>query len=209
MKKIISALLVISLISTSSNFAIFSEERVVYASSESTNESKNEVSNQSLEVNEIQNVQSVSPLEKELEVEALALPNKPFLPFWLSWNLKAVGGAVIAELVHDTYSAAVSAIRDIKTGGTTEVQHEMYDVKMYGDRFNATLSSNKVGDGMANNNTRVQTLQRALGARGYATTVDGVWGPNTKQQVRNFQASKGLQADGVVGPLTWYALQRK
>ena len=39
-----------------------------------------------------------------------------------------------------------------------------------------------------------------------AVTVDGVFGSDTKSAVVNFQKSKGLSADGVVGPNTWAAL---
>lgn len=38
------------------------------------------------------------------------------------------------------------------------------------------------------------------------TDADGVFGPNTKQAVINYQSSKGLSADGVVGQNTWRKL---
>lgn len=47
----------------------------------------------------------------------------------------------------------------------------------------------------------VQEIQKALGI-----TVDGVFGPLTKQAVVNFQMAHGLTPDGIVGPLTWAAL---
>lgn len=38
------------------------------------------------------------------------------------------------------------------------------------------------------------------------TSADGVFGPNTKQAVKNYQASRGLSTDGIVGQNTWRKL---
>jgi peptidoglycan hydrolase-like protein with peptidoglycan-binding domain len=50
---------------------------------------------------------------------------------------------------------------------------------------------------------QVALLQRALGG----IKVDGVFGPETEQAVRSFQASSGLAVDGVVGANTSAALR--
>jgi hypothetical protein len=52
----------------------------------------------------------------------------------------------------------------------------------------------------------VKTLQYLLRARGHSVAVDGVFGPQTEAAVKAFQGSKGLTADGIVGPVTWPAL---
>jgi peptidoglycan hydrolase-like protein with peptidoglycan-binding domain len=50
----------------------------------------------------------------------------------------------------------------------------------------------------------VRPLQQLLQARGYNNVaVDGVFGPVTEAAVKDFQQSKGLAADGIMGPQTW------
>ncbi|MFG2924876.1 glycoside hydrolase domain-containing protein [Streptomyces sp. NPDC048305] len=54
----------------------------------------------------------------------------------------------------------------------------------------------------------VSRLQRALtAALGRTVSVDGVFGAGTEQAVRDYQSSRGLGSDGVVGAATWGALQ--
>src|SRR5947209_15376216 len=52
----------------------------------------------------------------------------------------------------------------------------------------------------------VKTVQYLVTAHGHSTGVDGIFGPSTKAAVEAFQSSRGLSADGIVGPHTWPAL---
>ena len=49
-------------------------------------------------------------------------------------------------------------------------------------------------------------LQQALSNNNFSVAIDGAFGPGTETAVRHFQASKGLEADGIVGPSTWSKL---
>jgi peptidoglycan hydrolase-like protein with peptidoglycan-binding domain len=49
---------------------------------------------------------------------------------------------------------------------------------------------------------QVQLLQAALGG----IKVDGIFGPETEEAVRSFQATRGLTVDGIAGPQTFAAL---
>lgn len=52
--------------------------------------------------------------------------------------------------------------------------------------------------------SNVQYLQRKLLSKLYPITLlDGIWGNETDNAVRQFQQENNLTADGIVGPLTW------
>lgn len=53
----------------------------------------------------------------------------------------------------------------------------------------------------------VKQLQRDLKKLGYYnSSIDGIFGPKTRQAVMAFQADQDLAVDGVVGPYTYFAL---
>lgn len=57
-----------------------------------------------------------------------------------------------------------------------------------------------------NKGADVEAIQYLLVHAGQSLSIDGDFGSGTDTAVRNFQASKGLSADGRVGPNTWAAL---
>lgn len=52
----------------------------------------------------------------------------------------------------------------------------------------------------------VKLLQELLNSYGYSLKVDGYFGIRTDAAVKQFQKSRGLVADGIVGAKTWNAL---
>ena len=56
--------------------------------------------------------------------------------------------------------------------------------------------------------TYVLIAQDDLNTLGYKTGgLDGIFGGRTEEAVRNYQRSRGLAADGIVGCNTWRSLQ--
>jgi peptidoglycan hydrolase-like protein with peptidoglycan-binding domain len=52
----------------------------------------------------------------------------------------------------------------------------------------------------------IRALQYLLRSHGFTVKVDGKFGQQTRRQVANFQQSRRLKVDGVVGAQTWRAL---
>jgi hypothetical protein len=53
----------------------------------------------------------------------------------------------------------------------------------------------------------VLEVQTLLQGRGYAVGIDGIYGTQTAEAVRDFQRDNGLDTDAVVGPATWEKLR--
>jgi subtilisin family serine protease len=51
----------------------------------------------------------------------------------------------------------------------------------------------------------VEQWQTRMVQRGFPLVVDGKYGPKSKEACQQFQAQRGLQVDGIVGPITWAA----
>lgn len=52
----------------------------------------------------------------------------------------------------------------------------------------------------------VTQIQSRLSSLGYAVSVDGDFGPATTAAIKTFQTDRGLEADGLVGAMTYKAL---
>src|SRR3989344_1222702 len=103
-----------------------------------------------------------------------------------------LGGMMAAVLV---VAGVASAQMTTSTTSTTTT------VVASGYTYSGVMKQGMSGPG-------ISTLQAALNEVNFGTTivVDGKFGPATLAAVIKFQASKGLVADGVVGPITGAAL---
>lgn len=52
----------------------------------------------------------------------------------------------------------------------------------------------------------VRRLQTLLNKNGYQLSVDGIFGPKTREAVMEFQRRANLSTDGIAGPQTWKSL---
>lgn len=60
-------------------------------------------------------------------------------------------------------------------------------------------------DGVPTIGSDVKVWQRQMRTRGWSIVVDGVYGSKSRQACALFQGEHGLEADGVVGLITWRA----
>lgn len=54
-----------------------------------------------------------------------------------------------------------------------------------------------------NDDDKFRPWQAQMSARGWTIAVDGLYGPQTEDVCRSFQAEKGLAVDGLIGVQTW------
>lgn len=71
----------------------------------------------------------------------------------------------------------------------------------------ANVNANANVNGMAaTDSTQVQSVQASLRDEGYAVSVDGVWGPQTAEALRQFQTANNLSPTGEIDSETLSAL---
>ncbi len=68
-----------------------------------------------------------------------------------------------------------------------------------GDPTGVSWPISRAGD----SGERVRSVQYLLNEHGDSIMVDGIFGPNTEDAVRNFQSGVGAAVDGIVGNQTW------
>ena len=112
-------------------------------------------------------------------------------------------------LTMDGFRAAVTKA----LGGTASAATTPTTTTTTAKTETATLKANYLGKSGYNNvAVQVKTVQRLLNALGYkgkdgkALAVDGDFGVNTEYAVIAFQKAKKVDADGVVGVVTWRLL---
>lgn len=103
--------------------------------------------------------------------------------------ISAGSGAVAGAVVGGPVGALVGA----GIGGY--VGHEGTDAN-----GRLSTSTSRAGDGT------VKKAQTALNDKGYSLTIDGRYGPNTQNAVRDFQEKNGLTATGTLDDSTLAAL---
>lgn len=92
---------------------------------------------------------------------------------------------------------------------TPDRQHQLVAMhQRYGNRaVQRTVASTDPMLHVGARSAAVQSLQGFLNQAGFQLNADGVFGPQTRQAVMQFQQANGLRPDGVVGPQTWSALR--
>lgn len=129
------------------------------------------------------------------------------------------------------YKAALSrstprqSIEGIVAGGYATGPNYANSIMKIIDAYNLT-KYDKVQNGNFTNNTScpyvetskvlkrgmrgegVKYLQWMLTQKGFATAIDGAFGPSTESAVKNFQKETGLEVDGIVGQNTWRMLKK-
>jgi len=121
----------------------------------------------------------------------------------------ATGGAIVGAAVGGPIGAAVGAAAggyaghyETKPGGLASAN------PAYGPRANdhaSNTASNTANT--SESSATVRDAQQALNDRGYSVgAVDGVYGPNTEQAVRDFQRAQGLDQTGQLDARTLAAL---
>lgn len=148
-----------------------------------------------------------SPIGNWVIVQKTVNPGGPFGARWMRlsvpWggygihgtnNPKSIGRAVSHGCIR-MYNKDVIKIYDLTPIGTP--------VNIVGNAYTGRI----LKEGFSGDD--VKQLQKDLKKLGYyKSSIDGVFGPKTTEAVKAFQTDNGLESDGVVGPYTYFALEK-
>jgi len=125
-----------------------------------------------------------------------------------SYFLKAKMNMVeLYAMLAKTYNVPVNKIVGHYEAHTLGIGSNHGDPRHWWSKFGYTMDDfrNEVKEAMntmVNYNEGVKKLQQDLNKLGYALTVDGLFGPGTKEVVSRFQKDNRLDVDGSAGPIT-------
>lgn len=139
-------------------------------------------------------------------VEIIGSINGSTVLYWAQWN--SWKPQVYTGADHVTHShlgcnrTTLATARDLRLLAWTPPKPVDWTKEMI-----MALPTLKEGAGMTGSpNEDVDTAQALLNARGRRTSIDGRFGPATTSQVKGFQTSRKITADGIIGPITWHHL---
>ena len=104
---------------------------------------------------------------------------------------------------------SIYMFESILRGVYQQLHHRFYPAKLVQSDLPSVLSNCPTlfyGYSQKALQTAIDRLQGNLERKGFLSTRSGVFDEDTEVAVREFQRSKGLVVDGIVGTLTWAAL---
>lgn len=115
-------------------------------------------------------------------------------------------GVVALGLIFSTQSVSAQSIAELQAM-IAALQAQLAALAGQGTTTTTSAYTHTVTLKVGSKGAQVTALQSALNSLGFnAGAADGIFGNGTKAAVVAFQASKGLTADGIVGPATGAAL---
>lgn len=124
-----------------------------------------------------------------------------------------LGGAAAGAVVGGPVGAVVGGVGGAAAGSTMNEGLNEKVEDWTGNGSGSTAAQTQAGrrnapaaSTQALSQERIREVQQALNDNGSHIGVDGVWGPNTRRALRDFQRSKGLDATGRLDSQTVAAL---
>jgi len=126
----------------------------------------------------------------------------------IAYLLKSYGWTTARITKHKDYSGKYCPHRTLDKGWTRFVNMCQTELnKLNSSSNNGNVSTTKPILKQGSTGTKVKELQSLLTKLKYNPgPIDGIFGTKTTNAVKDFQKSKKLVADGIVGPKTWNAL---